>query len=190
MYGVGGGTPTHGVRHSVAYPAMKAQLRCVWATPRRPRCSSTFSAKSWTRSTSVAVPGLLQKDASWALECALIAHLEKIWDQPDDGIWEVRGGPKHFTHLQGHGVGLPSTVRCARRRSSIWQGPLDRWRRIRAAIHKDVCDRGFDSAQNSFVQSYGATSLDASLLMIPIVGFFCRRPTLGCAGRWRLSSSA
>jgi GH15 family glucan-1,4-alpha-glucosidase len=50
-------------------------------------------------------------------------------------------------------------------------GPLDRWRTIRAAIHKDVCDRGFDSAQNSFVQSYGATGLDASLLMIPMVGF-------------------
>jgi GH15 family glucan-1,4-alpha-glucosidase len=114
--------------------------------------------------------GLATEDASWALECALIAHLEKIWDQPDDGIWEVRGGPKHFTHSKVMAwVAFDRAVRSAEEFDLA--GPLDLWRRIRAAIHKDVCDHGFDSAQNSFVQSYGATALDASLLMIPMVGF-------------------
>jgi GH15 family glucan-1,4-alpha-glucosidase len=114
--------------------------------------------------------GLAIEDASWALECALVAHLEKIWDQPDDGIWEVRGGPRHFTHSKVMAwVAFDRAVRSAEEFGLA--GPLDRWRRNRAAIHKDVCTRGFDSAQNSFVQSYGATALDASLLMIPMVGF-------------------
>jgi GH15 family glucan-1,4-alpha-glucosidase len=114
--------------------------------------------------------GLAAEEASWALECALIAHLEKIWDQPDDGIWEVRGGRKHFTHSKVMAwVAFDRAVRSAE--EFDLQAPLDRWRSIRAAIHKDVCDRGFDPGQNSFVQSYGAQALDASLLMIPMVGF-------------------
>jgi GH15 family glucan-1,4-alpha-glucosidase len=114
--------------------------------------------------------GLAGEEASWALECALVAHLEKIWDQPDDGIWEVRGGRKHFTHSKVMAwVAFDRAVRSAE--EFDLQGPLERWRRIRAAIHKDVCDRGFDPAQNSFVQSYGAQALDASLLMIPMAGF-------------------
>jgi GH15 family glucan-1,4-alpha-glucosidase len=114
--------------------------------------------------------GLVAEEASWALECALVAHLEKIWDQPDDGIWEVRGGPRHFTHSKVMAwVAFDRAVRSAE--EFDLEGPLDRWRSIRAAIHKDVCDRGFDPAQNSFVQSYGAQALDASLLMIPMVGF-------------------
>jgi GH15 family glucan-1,4-alpha-glucosidase len=114
--------------------------------------------------------GLAAEDASWALECALITHLEKIWKQPDDGIWEVRGSRKHFTHSKVMAwVAFDRAVRSAE--EFDLQAPLDRWRRIRSAIHKDVCRRGFDSVQNSFVQSYGATALDASLLLIPMVGF-------------------
>jgi GH15 family glucan-1,4-alpha-glucosidase len=114
--------------------------------------------------------GLAVEDASWDLECALMMHLEKIWDQPDDGIWEVRGGRKHFTHSKVMAwVAFDRAVRSAEEFELA--GPLDRWRRIRAAIHKDVCTHGFDSAQNSFVQSYGTTALDASLLLMPMVGF-------------------
>ena len=114
--------------------------------------------------------GLAAEGASWALECALIAHLEKIWSQPDDGIWEVRGGRKHFTHSKVMAwVAFDRAVRSAE--EFDLKAPLERWRRIRTAIHKEVCDCGFDAAQNSFVQSYGAIALDASLLLIPMVGF-------------------
>ncbi len=114
--------------------------------------------------------GLAADAASWGLECALVAHLEAIWDQPDDGIWEVRGGRKHFTHSKVMAwVAFDRMVRSAEEFGL--EGPVDHWRGIRDAIHRQVCDRGFDPEQQSFVQSYGATALDASLLLIPIVGF-------------------
>src|SRR5665213_1524795 len=114
--------------------------------------------------------GLAASSASWSLECGLIAHLETIWEQPDDGIWEVRGGRKHFTHSK-----VMAWVAFDRAIRSVEEfgldGPVDRWRVVRDAIHEQVCDRGFDTSQNSFVQSYGASALDASLLLIPMVGF-------------------
>jgi len=114
--------------------------------------------------------GLAAEAPSWALECALLAHLETIWEQPDDGIWEVRGARKQFTHSKVMAwVAFDRALRSAE--EFDLDGPLDRWRRVRSAIHQDVCERGFDSAQNSFVQSYGAAALDASLLLIPMVGF-------------------
>jgi GH15 family glucan-1,4-alpha-glucosidase len=114
--------------------------------------------------------GLAGNAASWALERALIEHLETIWDQPDDGIWEVRGGRKHFTHSKVMAwVAFDRMVRSAEEFGL--DGPVAHWRDIRDAIHKQVCEKGFDPAQNSFVQSYGVTALDASLLLMPIVGF-------------------
>jgi GH15 family glucan-1,4-alpha-glucosidase len=114
--------------------------------------------------------GLAADEASWDLECSLIGHLETIWGQPDDGIWEVRGGRKHFTHSKVMAwVAFDRAVRSAEEFGL--EAPLDRWRRVRDTIHQQVCHRGFDSAQNSFVQSYGVTALDASLLLIPMVGF-------------------
>jgi GH15 family glucan-1,4-alpha-glucosidase len=114
--------------------------------------------------------GLEANNASWSLECALIEHLATIWDQPDDGIWEVRGGRKHFTHSK-----VMAWVAFDRAVRSIEEfglaGPVDRWRVIRDSIHKQVCDQGFDDEQNAFVQSYGVSALDASLLLIPMVGF-------------------
>jgi GH15 family glucan-1,4-alpha-glucosidase len=114
--------------------------------------------------------GLPASEASWSLECALLAHLEKIWDQTDNGIWEVRGGRKHFTHSK-----VMAWVAFDRAVRSIEEfgldGPADRWRSVRDTIHNQVCEKGFDVAQNSFVQSYGVTALDASLLLIPMVGF-------------------
>ena len=114
--------------------------------------------------------GLATDASGWALECALVAHLETIWDQPDDGIWEVRGGRQHFTHSKVMAwVAFDRAVRSAEEFGL--EAPLDRWRAVRDRIHDEVCDHGFDAGQNSFVQSYGSTALDASLLLIVLVGF-------------------
>ncbi len=114
--------------------------------------------------------GLAADASGWALECALVGHLETIWDQPDEGIWEVRGGRKHFTHSKVMAwVAFDRAVRSAV--EFELDAPLERWRATRDRIHDEVCDRGFDTARNSFVQSYGSTALDASLLLIPLVGF-------------------
>ncbi len=114
--------------------------------------------------------GLGPSTATWALECALLEHLETIWDQPDDGIWEVRGGRRHFTHSKVMAwVAFDRGVRSAQEFKLA--APVQRWRKVRDAIHRQVCERGFDAGQGSFVQSYGATPLDASLLLIPLVGF-------------------
>jgi GH15 family glucan-1,4-alpha-glucosidase len=114
--------------------------------------------------------GLGANPASWALECALVDHLATCWDQPDEGIWEVRGAPRHFTHSKVMAwVAFDRAVR-----SAIEFGldaPVDRWRDVRDTIHAQVCKRGFDAQLGSFVQSYGSTALDASLLQIPLVGF-------------------
>jgi len=114
--------------------------------------------------------GIAPDASGWALEYALVEHLEAIWNQPDDGIWEVRGGRRHFTHSKVMAwVAFDRAVRSAE--ECGFEAPLDRWRAVRERIHDEVCDQGFDPAQNSFVQSYGSTALDASLLMIPLVGF-------------------
>ena len=114
--------------------------------------------------------GLATSDATWALECALLLHLENIWREPDEGIWEVRGGRRHFTHSK-----VMAWVAFDRAVRSIEEfgldGPLERWRDVRAAIHAEVCARGYDANENTFVQSFGDATLDASLLLIPIVGF-------------------
>ena len=114
--------------------------------------------------------GLATSDATWALERGLISHLETIWREPDEGIWEVRGGPRHFTHSK-----VMAWVAFDRAVRSIEEfgldGPLERWREVRAAIHAEVCAQGYDANENTFVQSFGDATLDASLLLIPIVGF-------------------
>jgi GH15 family glucan-1,4-alpha-glucosidase len=114
--------------------------------------------------------GLAADAPSWALECALIDRLETIWDQPDDGIWETRGGRRNFTHSKVMAwVAFDRAIRSATEFGL--DAPVDHWCEVRDAIHAQVCERAFDASQNSFVQSYGSAALDASLLMIPIVGF-------------------
>jgi GH15 family glucan-1,4-alpha-glucosidase len=114
--------------------------------------------------------GLADDGASWALECNLVSHLETIWREPDEGLWEVRGGRQHFTHSKVMAwVAFDRAVRTAEEFGL--EGPLDHWRGIRDEIHAQVCERGFDVARNAFVQSYGSSTLDASLLLIPMVGF-------------------
>src|SRR4029453_11662960 len=108
--------------------------------------------------------------AAWAQQQKLIEYLERIWQQPDDGIWEVRGGRRHFTHSKVMAwVALDRTVRDVERFKL--QAPLERWRQVRDRMHATICEQGFDKSRNTFTQSFGGSELDASLLMIPIVGF-------------------
>jgi GH15 family glucan-1,4-alpha-glucosidase len=114
--------------------------------------------------------GLDPDENAWRVERALMNFLESAWKEPDEGIWEVRGPRRHFTHSKVMAwVAVDRMVKAVERFGLA--GPVDRWRTLRAAIHDEVCRAGFDQDQNSFVQYYGAKDLDASLLMIPLVGF-------------------
>ena len=114
--------------------------------------------------------GLAASVDGWRLQRALLDYLESIWERADEGIWEVRGGPQHFTHSKVMAwVALDRAVRSVEQFGL--DGPLERWRALRARIHEEVCRRGFDPAVGAFVQAYGSKQLDASLLMIPLVGF-------------------
>jgi GH15 family glucan-1,4-alpha-glucosidase len=109
-------------------------------------------------------------DDAWRLQGELMDFLESGWKQPDEGIWEVRGPRRHFTHSKVMAwVAVDRSVKDIRRRYG--EGPLDRWVALRDEIHRDVCEHGFNAERNAFVQYYGSKSLDASLLMIPLVGF-------------------
>jgi GH15 family glucan-1,4-alpha-glucosidase len=106
----------------------------------------------------------------WAVERKLAEYLESHWRDPDEGIWEVRGPRRHFVHSKVMAwVAFDRMVKAVERFGD--EGPVDRWRQIRDEIHREVCEHGFDRERNSFVQSYGSTELDASLLMISLVGF-------------------
>ncbi|MGB3864219.1 MAG: glycoside hydrolase family 15 protein [Xanthobacteraceae bacterium] len=113
----------------------------------------------------------LQLDGdSWAMECEFLKHLAGIWDQPDSGIWEVRGPGKHYVSSKAMTwVAFDRAIKSAEKFG--FKAPLAEWRSLRARIHHDVCERGFDAAQDSFVESYGAHVLDASVLLLPSVGF-------------------
>jgi GH15 family glucan-1,4-alpha-glucosidase len=114
--------------------------------------------------------GLDARDADWAFQRAMLEHLTTIWQQRDEGIWEVRGEPQHFTYSKVMAwVAFDRGIRTAEALGV--DGPLERWRAVRAAIHDEVCTRGFDPDLGSFVQAYGSKELDASLLLLPTVGF-------------------
>lgn len=114
--------------------------------------------------------GLARYDSAWDLQCALLRHVEEIWMEPDAGMWEVRGPPRHFTYSKimcwvafdravrmVDGMGVP--------------GPVAHWRELRERIHDDVCKQGVSAKRGCFVQDYGSEELDASLLLIPVTGF-------------------
>lgn len=114
--------------------------------------------------------GVPPEEESWDLQRHLLHFIEKSWQQPDDGIWEVRGGRKQFTHSKIMAwVAVDRAVKSAELYKL--EGPLDEWRALRSRIHAQVCEQGFDPKRNTFVQAYGSRDLDASLLMIPRVGF-------------------
>jgi GH15 family glucan-1,4-alpha-glucosidase len=114
--------------------------------------------------------GLDPKPGVWSLQRELLRYLEEIWREPDHGIWEVRGPRRQFTHSK-----VMAWVAFDRAVQSVEQwrldGPVDRWRRVRDEIHAEVCACGYHAARGTFTQFYGSDRLDASLLMIPLVGF-------------------
>jgi len=114
--------------------------------------------------------GLEKSVAGWELGRALVDHLEKIWTEPDEGIWEIRGPRRPFVHSKVMAwLAVDRAVRMMQEFGA--QGPLNRWVQLRSDIHDEVCRLGFSRELNSFVQYYGGKELDASLLLLPLVGF-------------------
>jgi GH15 family glucan-1,4-alpha-glucosidase len=114
--------------------------------------------------------GLSRNDYASLLQLKLIRYLEDHWDQPDEGIWEVRGPRRHFVHSKVMAwVAVDRTIKLIE--SGDADGPLEKWRELRDDIHRDVCEKGYDKDRNTFTQSYGSKELDASLLLIPQMGF-------------------
>jgi GH15 family glucan-1,4-alpha-glucosidase len=116
--------------------------------------------------------GVATSDADWDLQVGLMKFLESNWQKPDEGIWEVRGGQKHFTHSKmmawtafDRAVKLVETCNCAAGDN------LERWRKIRDQIHREVCEKGYNKDKQAFTQYYGSDSLDASLLTLPLTRF-------------------
>jgi GH15 family glucan-1,4-alpha-glucosidase len=113
---------------------------------------------------------LKRDDPSWALQVKLIDYVEAHWTDPDEGIWEVRGGSKHFTHSK-----LMAWVAVDRAVKAVEEfgldGPVERWRALRDQIRQEILAKGYSEDRNTFTQYYGSRELDAALLMVPLVGF-------------------
>jgi GH15 family glucan-1,4-alpha-glucosidase len=116
------------------------------------------------------VRGIGVDPQAWRIQLVMLDHLAEAWRDPDEGIWEIRGERRHFTHSKVMAwVAFDRAVRTVEQQGL--DGPEDRWREVRDEIFEEVCDRGFDAELGSFTQSYGSKELDASLLMLPLVGF-------------------
>jgi len=114
--------------------------------------------------------GLDPNENAWRVQRALMEFIESSWSEPDEGIWEVRGPRRHFTHSKVMAwVAVDRMVKAVERFGL--EGPVERWRALRATIQQEILRKGFDPERNTFVQYYGGKELDASLLMIPMVGF-------------------
>ena len=114
--------------------------------------------------------GLEPDEDTWALQRALVDFVEKNWTRPDEGIWEVRGEPKHFTHSK-----LMAWVAIDRAVKGVetfgLAGPVERWRALRDKIAREILAKAWDGSRRTFTQYYGSRELDAALLMVPLVGF-------------------
>jgi GH15 family glucan-1,4-alpha-glucosidase len=114
--------------------------------------------------------GLSPDDDAWSAQRGLLEVLERCWGEPDQGLWEMRGEPRHFVHSKVMAwVGFDRAVRAVEQFGL--PGPVDRWRELRDKVHRQVCRRGFDRELGAFTQSYGSKAIDASALLIPQVGF-------------------
>ncbi|MFI1001176.1 glycoside hydrolase family 15 protein [Streptomyces galbus] len=115
--------------------------------------------------------GLSPRPHVWSLQCVLMRWLDENWRQPDEGLWEVRGGRRPFVHSKVMvWVAADRAVRALEEHPEL-RGDPDRWRALRDEVHREVCDKGYDPERNTFTQSYGSRDLDAALLLIPRLGF-------------------
>ena len=117
---------------------------------------------------------LTPDEDAWHAQTALMDVLESRWTEPDHGIWEVRGAPRHFVYSKVMAWTAADRAIAAVERSGL-AGPLDRWKQLRTDIHTQVCSDGFDTSRHTFTQSYGSTALDAAVLLMPAVGFLPAR---------------
>jgi GH15 family glucan-1,4-alpha-glucosidase len=116
--------------------------------------------------------GIETNETEWRMLIALMRFLETAWEKPDEGIWEVRGGRKHFTHSKMMAwVAFDRAVKLVDGCNCEAEEHVERWRELRDRVHEQVCRRGFNGEKNAFTQSYDSDALDASLLMMPLVGF-------------------
>lgn len=116
--------------------------------------------------------GMRPRPQMWELQCALMEFLATAWREPDEGLWEVRGGRRQFVHSKVMTwVALDRAVRTLEDRPELGGGDLDGWRALRDEVHREVCEKGYDPVRNTFTQYYGSRELDASVLLIPRVGF-------------------
>ncbi|MFF7390108.1 glycoside hydrolase family 15 protein [Streptomyces scabiei] len=116
--------------------------------------------------------GLPGKPDMWRMQCALMEYLRTAWRKPDEGLWEVRGPRRHFTHSKVMcWVAADRAVRTLEDDPTLDGGDLEGWRALRDEIHREVCERGYDADRGTFTQSYGSRELDAALLLIPLMGF-------------------
>jgi GH15 family glucan-1,4-alpha-glucosidase len=108
---------------------------------------------------------------AWDIQRSMVNFLSRAWREPDEGLWEVRGGRRHFVHSKVMvWVAADRAVRALERFPQL-RGDRERWQKLRDEVHREVCERGYDPARNTFTQSYGSRELDAALLLIPRVGF-------------------
>lgn len=114
--------------------------------------------------------GIATTEEGWAVQVALLDHVRQTWQQPDNGLWEMRGPQRHFVHSKVLAwAGVDRMIKGAE--DNGMDVPLDEWKQLRQEIHDDVCDKGFDAERNTFTQFYGSQALDAALLLLPQVGF-------------------
>ncbi|WP_431773193.1 glycoside hydrolase family 15 protein [Streptomyces cucumeris] len=117
------------------------------------------------------VSGLPSEPHAWRMQSALMDFLESAWRDPDEGLWEVRGPRRHFVHSKVMAwVAADRAVRAVEAHPEL-SGDANRWRAMRDAVHREVCEKGYDPARSTFTQSYGSAELDAATLLIPRVGF-------------------
>jgi len=116
--------------------------------------------------------GIETSEADWKLQVALMNFLESKWEEPDDGIWEVRGGRQQFTHSKMMAwLAFDRAVKLIEHCDCAGAEHLERWGKIRDHIHRQVCEEGYNTRKKAFTQFYGSDQLDASLLMMPLTGF-------------------
>jgi GH15 family glucan-1,4-alpha-glucosidase len=114
--------------------------------------------------------GIEIDEDTWRMQCQFLSFLESAWKKPDNGFWEVRSSPRHFTESKvAAWVAFDRAVKLIEKHG--FKGPVEEWRRVRDRIHTDVCEHGFDKRRKTFVQYYGSNELDAALLRLPLVGF-------------------